>query len=100
MKHLKKERLLLVASKLLKNIPDLRNAKENYKSFLRKKRRKSIKQSEKITYQPKAFEGSNIADIKSDIIEHPKISHKLSKTIRMGKKLDSNNSLYSDTKKV
>ena len=34
---------------------------------------------------------------KSDIIEQPKASHKLSKTIRKGDKKDSNNSLYSDT---
>ena len=38
--------------------------------------------------------------IKLDIAEHPKTSHKLSKTIRKGVKVDSNNSLYSDTKKV
>ena len=37
---------------------------------------------------------------KSDIIEQPKASHKLSKTIRKGDKKDSNNSLYSDTQKV
>ena len=33
MKRLKKERLLLLANKLIKNIPDPHNAKEYYKSF-------------------------------------------------------------------
>ena len=51
----KKERLLLIANKLIKNVPDLRNAKEHYESFLRKKTRKSVKQSEIITHQPKTF---------------------------------------------
>ena len=36
--------------------------------------------------------------IKSDITGHPKSSHKLSKTIRKGEKVDT--SLYSDSKKV
>ena len=51
----KKERLLLIANKLIKNIPDLRNAKEHYESFLRKLNRKPVKQSEIITHQPKTF---------------------------------------------
>ena len=37
-------------------------------------------------------------DIKSVIAEHPKTSHKLSKTIRQAEKVSSNSSLYSDTK--
>ena len=37
----------------MEKIPDLRNAKEHYQSFLRKKDRKSVKQSEIITNQPK-----------------------------------------------
>ena len=86
----------MLASKLIKNIPDSRNAKEHYESSLRKKNRESVKQPEIITYEPKTFE---TVDIKSDIIEHPKASHKLSNTIRKGEKVDSNNSLYSDTEK-
>ena len=39
--------------------------------FTRKKNTKSVKQSEKITYQPKAFENPNTADIKSVITENP-----------------------------
>ena len=62
-------------------------------------RLKICETSEVIAYQPKAFEESNIADTKSDIIEHPITSHKVTKTIRMGEKVDYSNSLYSDTKK-
>ena len=49
-KHLKRKDLFLLANKLIENVPDPRNAKEHYESFLRKKNRKSIKKSEKITY--------------------------------------------------
>ena len=72
---------------IIKHIPDLCNAKEHYKSLLRKKNKKCVKQSEIITCEPKTFQNQNIVDIKSDIIEHPKTSHKLSKTIRKGGKL-------------
>ena len=81
-------------------MPDPRNAKEHYQSFIRKKNTKSVKQSEIITYQPKTFENPNIADIKSVITKHPKTSHKLFKTIRQAEKVGSNSSLCSDTKKV
>ena len=60
---------------------------QHYESFLRKKNRKSVKQSEIITYQLKTFQNSNIIDIKSDFREHTKTSHKLSKTIRKGRKV-------------
>ena len=59
----------------------------------RKKNRKSVKQSEIITYQPKTFKIPNIVDTKSVIAEHPKTSHKLSKTIGKGEKVNSNSSL-------
>ena len=45
MKRLKRKDLLLLANKLIEKVPDPRNAKENYESFLRKKNRKSVKQS-------------------------------------------------------
>ena len=96
---MKKERLLLLANKLIKNIPDPRNAKEHYESIVWKKNRKYVKQSETSIYQPKRFQNPNIVDIKPDIIKHPKTLYKLSKTIRKGETVDSNNSLYSDTKK-
>ena len=50
MKRLKRKDLLLLANKLVEKIPDPCNAKERYQSFLRKKNRKSVKQSEIITY--------------------------------------------------
>ena len=83
LKRLKKERLLSLANKLLKNVPDPCNAKEHYESFLSKNNKKSVKQSEIITYQSKSFD---TVDIKSDITAHPETSHKLSKTIKKVKK--------------
>ena len=54
---------LLLANKLIEKVPDPRKAKEHYQSFIRKKNRKSVKQSEMITYQPKALENPNIVNI-------------------------------------
>ena len=87
LKRLKSKRLLLLANKFKKYAPDPCNAKEQYESFWRKKKRESVKPSEIITYKPKIFD---TVDIKSDITEHPKTSHKSSKTIRKGEKVDSN----------
>ena len=86
MKHSKKD---LLVNKLIYEIPDPRNAKEHYQSFIRKKK---YKFSKKIRNNYL----STIADINSVITKHPKTSHKLPKTERVG----SNHSLYSDTKKV
>ena len=92
MKRLKK--IFNVACKQInRKIPDPCNAKEQYQSFIRKKNRKSVKQS-------KTFDYPNIVDIKSVITDHTETSHKLSKTIRQAEKVDSNSTLYSDTKKV
>ena len=91
---------MLLESKLIEKIPDPRNAKEHCESFSRKKNKKSVKQSEVITYQPKTFENPNIVDIKSVTTDRPKISLKLSKTIKNGEKVDSNSSSYSDKKIV
>ena len=82
------------ANKLIKNP---RNPKEQYQSFIRKKNRKSVKQSEIIPSQPKTCD---IVEIKSVIINHPKTSHQFSKAIRQAEKGGSNSSLYSDTKNV
>ena len=90
---------MLLANKLIEKIPDLRNVEEHYQSFLIKKNTKSVKKSEIMTYQPKAFENLDIVHIKSVIIEHPKTSHKLAKTIGNDEKVGSNSYLYSDTKK-
>ena len=95
-----KKELLLLSNKLIGKIPDPRNAKEHYQSFLKKKSRKSVKQSEIITYQPKTFKNPNIVDIKPVVTEYPEPSHKLLKTIRQAEKVSSNSSLYSDTRKT
>ena len=66
-----------------------------------------IKRSKIVTDQPKNFENPNIVETKSVPIEHPKTPRKLSTTIRQAEKVSqvgtsksSNNSLYSETKKV
>ena len=84
---------MLLSSKLTEKIPDPSNAKEHYRSFVRKKNTKSVKQSEIITYQPKTFENPNILDIKSIITEHPNTLHKLSKTIRQAEEIGSDSFL-------
>ena len=85
------------SNKLIKNIPDPCNGKEDYQSFIIKKNKKSGKQSDKNTYQPETFD---TVDIKSFTTKHANTSHKLSRTIRQAQKLDSNRSLYSGRKKV
>ena len=80
---------MLLANKLIEKIPEPRNAKEHYQLFIRMKNTKSVKQSKIIT--TKIFENPNIVDIKS---EHPKTSHKLSKTIRQAEKVSSS-TLYT-----
>ena len=87
--------MLLLTNKLTEKI-------EHYQSFVRKKTTKSGKKLKIINYQPKTFENSNIAEIKPVIIEHPKMSHELSKTIRQAEKRSQvtyYSSLYSNTKK-
>ena len=95
MKHLKRKHLLLLSNKLIeknlileivknifKNVTHFHKIKSIRQSFLRKKNRKSVKQSEINADQPNIFEHPNIVDIKPVITGHPKTSHKLSKTIR------------------
>ena len=96
MKGSKRKYLLLLTNKLIEKVPHPRNAKEHYESFLMKKNRKSVKQSEIITYYPKTFD---TVDIKSVITEHPETSHKLPNNIRPVEEVDPNDSLYSDIKK-
>ena len=71
-------------------MPNPRKTKEHCQSFIIKKNRKSAKQSEIITYQPKAFQNQNIVDIKSVITKYQKTSHKLSKAIRQTEKVGFN----------
>ena len=101
-KKKRKNFFFLLATKLTVKLPDPRNAKEHYQSFIRKKNTKSVKQSKIITQHPKTFENPNIVDIKSVIIAHAKTLHKLPKTIRQKKVslVGSNSPLYSDTKKL
>ena len=51
MKRLKRKHLLLLVNKLIEKVSDPRHAQEHYELFLRN--RKSVKQSEIITYQQK-----------------------------------------------
>ena len=75
-----------LANKLNEKICDPCNGKECYQLIQRKKNRKSVKQSEIITYQPKTFKNPNIIDIRSVIAEHVKMLHKLSKIVRQAEK--------------
>ena len=43
----------MISNKLIKVMPDPRNTKEHYKSFVKEENRKSVKKSEIITYQRK-----------------------------------------------
>ena len=72
-------------NKLREKVPD---------SFLKKKNRKSIKQSDIITYQPKTFQNPNMVDIKQASVEQPEVVGKSSE----GEKANSNRSFYSDTR--
>ena len=80
--EIKKKYPQLFSIKLTEKIPDPCNAKEHYQSFIRKKNTKLLKQLKIVIQQPKTFENLNIVDINSVITEHPKTSHKLSRTIR------------------
>ena len=71
----------------MEKLLDPSNAKGNYQSHIRRKNRKLVRQSKIITNQPKSFERLNPVDIKSNITEQPKTSHKLSKTIRESEKI-------------
>ena len=96
----------IVITKLIEKILDANNAKQYCQTFLNRKNTKQVKRSKIIIQQPKTLENSNIADIESVTIEHPKTSRKLSKTPRQAKKVSlegsgksSNIPLYSETKK-
>ena len=55
MKCLKK-RFIVACNQINRKILDPRNAKEHHQSFIRKKNTESVKQSKRITYQPKTYE--------------------------------------------
>ena len=98
LKRKNKKDLLFLASKFTEKIPNSHNAKEHYQSFLWKKNRKSVKQSNVITYQPKTSGNPNIVDIKSVTTERPETLHKLSKTIRQAEKVGSNSNAKQNVK--
>ena len=79
--------MLLLATKLTEERPGPRNDKGTLPTFVKKEDTKSVKESKIMTQQPKTFENSSIFNIWSVIIEHPKTSHKLSKTIRQAEKV-------------
>ena len=83
----KKRDLLLLATKLTKKITDATNAKQYCHSYLKRKNTKLVKASKIFTQQPNIFENPNTVDIKSVTIQHPKTSHKLSRSIRQAKKV-------------
>ena len=89
---IEKKRFTAAFKQTTKEIPDLHNAKEHFQSFLRKKNKKPVKQSEIITYQPKTYENPSTVNKKSVIIEHSETLHKLSKVLGKGKKVVFNNS--------
>ena len=60
---LEKKNSLLLTNKLIEKVPDSDNAKEHYESLSNEKNKKSVKQAEIITYQPKTFENPKIVDI-------------------------------------
>ena len=100
MRHLKKI-FVIACNQIVRKIADPSNGKICYNSYLKRKNKKLVKLAKIITEQQKAIENPNIADIKSVIIEHPKISHKLYKTIKVsedGAVKNSNVPLYSETK--
>ena len=83
-KTLERKGLITACKQLNRKIPDPRNANQHYEWCWRQKNKNSVKKSEIITYQPKSFEDTNIADIKSVIREHPKNSHQLLEDYRKG----------------
>ena len=77
------------ANKLIEKIPDPRilSIKTQRLLSILFEEIKLVKLSQIIAQQPITTENSNIVDIKSCIIGHPKTSHKSSKTIKQAKKV-------------
>ena len=79
--NVRKKRFTIIWNQINK-IPVPDNAREHYESYLNRKNIKLVKRSEIITQQPKLTENSNIIDLKSVTIEHPK-------NVGQGKKVGS-----------
>ena len=86
MNILKKTFIFQLATKLIEKMRDSTNTKQYYQIFLKNKK-KSMKRSKIIIQQPKTLENSNIVDLKSVTIKHPKTSHKLFKAIRQAEEV-------------
>ena len=80
MKHWNKKIFVIACNEINKKVPATSNPKEHYKSLLKNKNKKLVKQSTIITQRPKTIENSNILDTKSFTMERPKTSHRLSET--------------------
>ena len=80
-KYRKKKDLPLLATKLIKKIPDVVMLKKNMNDFW-KKIKQLLKPSEKITQQSKNIENLDIIDIKLFTTEVSKTSSKLSETMK------------------
>ena len=89
---------MLLANKLIEKISDPRNTKERYQLIVKKKKTKSIEQSQIITYEPESFENPNFIDIKPIIAENPNTSKKLSILEKIN--FNSNSSKYNDTREL
>ena len=55
----KENRFIVAWKQINKKVPDPRNAKEHYQSFLRKKNTNSVKKLKIVTHQPKTSEDPN-----------------------------------------
>ena len=66
--------------------------------IVKKKKTKSIEQSQIITYEPESFENPNFIDIKPIIAENPNTSEKLSILEKIN--FNSNSSKYNDTREL
>ena len=70
--------------------------------FKEKENKNLVKKSKIIAQQPKTIEYPSIVDINLSIVQHPKTSYKLSKTIKQAEKVSevggADNYLYSETK--
>ena len=54
----------MLRNKLIENIPDPHNGKQQYQPFILMKNRKSVQQLKIISYQPRTFQNPEIVDKK------------------------------------
>ena len=95
-----KKWFISACKQIKRKIPDPRNVKERYQSFIRKKHTKLANQLKNNYLSTKNFWKPKYCWCKINYYRISKTSQKLSKTIRQAKKVGPNYLLYSDTKKV